>query len=637
MTLLERIGAINRFQRSRGFKIGASIALAVLALAVVGTIVVQVTSGDLSVPTFSAAEAGSEESRVMNRVFEGADPVPLAIGGLLVGVSALVAVVWLGLGITYLVYTLMSAAVAVPLILFGPTHEVGLVVAAASQLGWVFMLLIRVMEIVFSGSGVIRGIVRNVLTEAVRMKVSLVFIVLLILGLAALPGVLDAAQPLRYRVQSFLQYAIGGTFWMLAVLTLVFGVTTLTSEQRTRVIWQTVTKPVSAWKYLLGKWIGICVVQFVLLAVCATAIFGFVEYLRAQPAIGERVAYQPTASGSMSEDRLMLETQVLSASKSVDVTLPFGPNDPRFKEAVDRYIENERRTNADFAKRAVERQKVESDLYKSAIQSFRSIDPQTEQLGVIYTFEGLDAARERDLPITLRYRIDSGGNRPDEFYKLTFVLPDGNTITRTTGLGMNHTLSISPGYIDDNGQFEVRIYNGEIGVAPNGQSVVQLNPATITFPPGGLQVSYEAGSYRMNFMRVIGVLWLKLAFLAMLAIWASTFLSFSVASLVAISIFLMAEMAGFISKSVEVYSTTDHEGNVQISKTIAVWVSMQVSGIFHVYANLEPVGRLVDGRLMSWSSVAGGAIVLAIATAALYGIGVVTFRRRELAIYSGNG
>ncbi|GAB4384843.1 MAG: hypothetical protein Kow0022_08690 [Phycisphaerales bacterium] len=636
MSLLARLRALDRLQRSRNFRIGATILLAVAAVAVAGIIVVGVTSGKLAVPTLEGLDPNTEAGRVLSRMARGGDPVPLAVGGAILGLGTLLAVVWLGLGLTYVGYTCAAVIVAGPLFWYRPTHELGLIVAGASQLGWVFMLLMRVMEVLLSGSGVVVSVARNVLCEAIRVKVSLVFIVLLILGLATLPGVLDAEQPLRYRVQSFLQYATGGTFWMLALLTLVFSITSLTSEQRTRVIWQTVTKPVAAWQYLLGKWLGVVAVQLVLLAVCATAIFGFVEYLRAQPAIGEREAYE-VVDGQVSEDRLILETQVLSATKNVEPVVPVERDDPSFRQAVEQYIENERRTDVEFATQVRERKQVEEDLYKSLVQAYRSIDPQTEQLGETYVFEGLKEAKRRGLPVTLRYRIDSGGNRPDEFYVLTFVLPDGTPVIRNTGLGMNHTLAISPGYIDDEGRLAIRIYNGQIGIDPQGRMSVILNPNTITFPPGGLQIAYQAGSYRMNFVRVVAILWLKLAFLAMLAIWASTFLSFPVASLVAISVFLMAEMTGFISKSIEVYSTTDHSGKVQVSKVIAVWIAARVSSLFHVYADLQPIDRLVEGRLMSWSGVLGGASVLALATLVLYGLAVVIFRRRELAIYSGQG
>ena len=41
-------------------------------------------------------------------------------------------------------------------------------------------------------------------------------IVMLILGLTVLPRLLDDAAPLRYRVQTFLQYGTSATFWVIA-------------------------------------------------------------------------------------------------------------------------------------------------------------------------------------------------------------------------------------------------------------------------------------------------------------------------------------------------------------------------------------------------------------------------------------
>ena len=67
------------------------------------------------------------------------------------------------------------------------------------------------------------AIARNVLVESVRLKISLVFIVLLVFFLAGLPFFLDPAQPLRYRVQMFLTYGTGGAFWTLALLTVLLA------------------------------------------------------------------------------------------------------------------------------------------------------------------------------------------------------------------------------------------------------------------------------------------------------------------------------------------------------------------------------------------------------------------------------
>ncbi len=49
-------------------------------------------------------------------------------------------------------------------------------------------------------------------------------------------------------------------------------------------------KPVAR-RYLLGKWVGVAALAGVLLAVSSSGVFLFVEYLRNQPAIGEKEAF----------------------------------------------------------------------------------------------------------------------------------------------------------------------------------------------------------------------------------------------------------------------------------------------------------------------------------------------------------
>jgi hypothetical protein len=139
----------------------------------------------------------------------------------------------------------------------------------------------------------------------------------------------------------------------------------------------------------------------------------------------------------------------------------------------------------------------------------------------------------------------------------------------------------------------------------------------------------------MNFLRVAMVLWIKLAFLAMLAITAATFLSFPVACLVAFSAFLVAEGAGFLTTALEYYEATGVGNQVTYWKIPVRAVGLVVAGMFKTYAELRPTTKLVDGRLLAWASVAWGAGVLAIWSAFLYGLATVIFRRRELATYSG--
>jgi len=224
---------------------------------------------------------------------------------------------------------------------------------------------------------------------------------------------------------------------------------------------------------------------------------------------------------------------------------------------------------------------------------------------------------------------------PDEFYRVHFNV-GGFTYDREVGLAQTLIIDdIPPSAINENGELELLVVNGALMQNQRGEVGVAPNPRAITFPPGGLELSYSVGGFRMNFVRVMAVLWIKLAFLSLLAIAASTALSFPVACLVAFGAFFAAESAMFLQDSMEVYNPFRGEGIGPYILAVVELIAGSVIWVFSVYAELDPIDKLVQGRLVSWASVAQGVAVLGIWCVVLFGAGWLVFRSRELAIYSG--
>lgn len=673
MRLRDRLAAANRLQRSRAFKIIATIVIAVVALSVFGTYVVKRTApADSGVQTPAGAQAAAPEAapapaepeelsaaeqtarsalqsseRALEQVLRARyDWKSVGFGIALVTGLALT-VVWLGLGLTYLSLVFLATLVALPLSRFGPTATLGNILLGMVTLTASFTALLQVARLALSHSGPVCSIARVVLDEAVRMKVSLVFIVILIIGLSALPNALDSSQPLRYRVQSFMSFSTGLSFWTIAVLTLLFASATVAFEQRDKIIWQTMTKPVSSWSYVLGKWLGVCSLNAILLAVCASGIFLFVEYLRGQPALGEREAYVSYQGGKdATEDRWLLETQVLASRVTVQEDLPFSKSSPEFMAGAEDFIKSRQETDPTFGQSEGQRAKIIDELFTNAVTAYRSIEPGTSER---YLFKGLKPARDRDALLTFRHRIDAGSNRPDEFYDVSFLFTNDMVLVQRMGPGFFHTATLPPSIVrevtdkdlaeqtDPERRAQLAALDGTVLLeVVNGDVRNQtLNPDTITFPPGGLEFSYSVGSYRFNFLRAMFVLWGKLAFLAMVAIWASTFLSFPVACVVAFSVFLAAEGSGYLRASLESFATSDTHGNVKVLSLVAAWVTKLVAGAFALYGDLRPSRRLVQGELIPVRSVLLGGVFILVASGALFTAAAITFRRRELATYSG--
>lgn len=645
MTIRERIQAANRLQHGRAFKIAASIAIIAITIVALSVFLVRVTSPTavpegITLPQGAAPELAEAQQRELDLITAtlsgGGSTAGIIVAGLAFAGVALV-VVWLGLGVTYLTLAAVGGAVITPLYFYHPTVGVAKLLAGIVLLTMSFTALLQLLRLVFSLPSAVFAIARNVLAEAVRLKLSLIFIVLLVFGLAALPLLLDPAQPLRYRVQAFLQYASGTSFWTIAVLVLFFSVATVAFEQRDKVIWQTMTKPVAAWQYILGKWVGVVGLAGVLLFVSSSGVFLFTEYLRNQPALGERAPYEPKSSDvAVTEDRLVLETQVLTARKIVGPTSPIALFDIDLDAIAKQRVEEERvQKGQDWQPTLDELMRFRKEIAEQATLSYMSIDPTKEQFEE-FEFRGLQRAKGSKRPMTLRYKINAGGNRPDEFYDLSFMLPDGSRIVRNTGLGFSHTLTISPDAISDDGTLYLRVYNGRLVDTNSGALGFYPNPDTVTFPADGLEISYAVGSYRVNFIRVMLVLWVKLGFLAAIGVWSATFLSFPVASLVSIGTFFIAESSTYVASSLQSFGPENIDGKWRLWRYLVHHIADTVSRTFIIYADLKPTSRLSTGMLLGWGDVARGTIVLAVLALILYAMGVVIFRRRELAIYSGH-
>jgi len=648
---------MDRLQKSRGFKIIASLLMLVLAIAG-GITYIAVSNAEgrasdniefldtsgIEDPTVRA-QIERQQRIVQNVLSQDRSPIAVALG-IAVGLAATLAVIWLGLGLTYLLLNLGVLLVAGPMLVlveFGwagrNTAALARIIAGAATLTFWFTAALQILRLLLSiPSGPVFSVARNVLAEAVRMKVSLVFIVMLILGLAAVPMLLNEETPLRYRMQSFLQYGTAGAFWLIAILTLLLSVATLSFEQRDRIIWQTMTKPVSVWKYLLGKWLGVVSLNAALLLVCGSGIFMFAEYLRQQPADGERQAYVARGvelgASAISEDRRILHNQVLQARIARDIDITLDKYGEEFGEIVDQFVE-QREALESFGELVEEpqtRTQVRDDLYKDYVAKLRSLDP---GLAKTYTFSGLEKAALQDAPLLLRYRIESGANLPNEFYRVTFDA-GGTMYEREVGLAQTLIIDdIPPTAINEDGQLELTVINGSFVQNTEGQIGVMGNPKTISFPPGGLELSYSVGSYRLNFVRVVAVLWIKLAFLSLLAIAASTALSFPVACLVAFGAFFAAESAMFLEDSLEVYNPFYGEGIGPAILAVVETISAAVIWVFRVYGELNPIEKLVQGEYVSWASLAQGMVVLGFWCVLLFGVGWLVFRSRELAMYSG--
>lgn len=653
MTLTDLAGRLNVLQRTFRFKVVASVVVAALAIGGYSAWLIYLNAPERLASEQAAAQpqptgaptaeqrdgaGGAAPAKSIDRPVT-TDDLRRVLGsrsaaygvavGVFGGAGLAILVIWLGLGLTYLGLMIVGSIVAIPLTLFPPTRGLGQMLLGVVALTAGFTALMQGARLLLSADLPSIAIARNVLAEAVRMRVSVVFIVMLILLLAALPGALNADQPLRYRVQSFLQYSVSGTFWVLALMTLFFAAGTVAFEQRDKVIWQTMSKPVSPRQYLFGKWLGVITLNAVLLTVSASGVFLFTEHLRGLPAQGEeRPFVNADGTSAPTTDRLLLHTQVLVARAGVEPAFDSMPREEllrRVGEARKAAVDRDPSLAQDKDALTAFENNIAQEQLKAWDQEQRTISPGHYRS---YVFRGLSTPRERGLPLTLRYNIVSGGNNPSDLYRVTFRIA-GDVVQRQVVLNSPQVIPFHSEAIDPEGRVTVEVYNGDPATG-------EVNMWSIQFPPDGLEILYVAGGYESNFARVMVVNWAKLAFIAAVAIGAATFLSFPVACLLAMLVLFAAETAGFLNQSLDYYQFHDNEGKLDLFSSAIRIGALPVAWAFRSYADLNPTANLVDGRLVPWTGVGRAVLMLGVWSMIAMGAGWAIFRKRELATYSGH-
>lgn len=500
-------------------------------------------------------------------------------------------------------------------------------VGGMGVLGFTFVLLVRLAVAGVGGLGQVGAVAATVIREAVRQKAFAGFIVVLLVVLPLIPVWIDPETPLRYQLQVFIGRSLGTTYAVAACMTLVLAAATVAFEIRDRQILQLLTKPLSRLRYLLGKWLGIVLLDAVLLAVCGVSIFLFIRYLETRPAADAFDAQAVRDEVLVARVGLEPAYDLLPRARLLEMVDQAIEADPMLKDSIERKEEDEFEV----------RRKLYADFQQENLAGQRSIAPGDER---IYRFPGLAEARRLGANLTLKYRFYAGDSDPHNQLPVIFRFPDGGGWTdRRFVPAQSMVLVIPADLINDEGVLSIGIANARFDPdAPAGGPAVMPGELTIFFEPDGLELLYPVSSFEANFLRGLLVLLVKLSFLAMLGAAMASFLSFPVACLVGFTVFLAAEASPFLAESVRSYRIWDEDGNVQWAKSMIRGIAAGTEWVLRSYGLIRPTSALVEGRLVGWGDLGRAFWIVGIGWSVLVlALSLLAFRRKELAVYSGQG
>lgn len=455
------------------------------------------------------------------------------------------------------------------------------------------------------------AVARTTLREAVRMRPAAVILVVLVGVVVLSPFLLRGTGKLADRVQLVLSYSLSAVGFLLSVLTIFLSTSTLAGDLREKRIETIATKPIPRWQILVGKWVAVMLLNVVLLVVSGGAIYALVRY----------VVGPPSAARSNDERRQLLN-EVYTAREMVDPM----PPDPDFETMIN-YEIRARREKGKMPEHLTEEQFRRSLRTRLRIH-YSSLGPGEVRARVMERV--MPASREEQ--IFLRYKVIASGpkeQRPsDNTVHLRWVIsptpvpgsPDRIEVLTKETMGDFHEIPIPARVAGPDGRVYIACGN--------------MDPRLVyvAFPAEeGVQLLYRAGTFEGNFVRTMLLMFVRLAFLSALALAAAAFLTFPVASLFVMFIFLCAlSVNHFVALASPIGGTEDRP----MFETPVFYrtVLKAISAVIPNFGRYDGAGELATGRLVPWRLVVRGLVVVG----ALYGgvvmaLGCLYFRGRELA------
>jgi hypothetical protein len=450
------------------------------------------------------------------------------------------------------------------------------------------------------------AVARNTLAQALRMKIAAVVILLLLILLPLMSMVMDGDGTLLGKLQTFTSYGLGLISLLLCILTIAISTYTLSNDLKCKYIFLVVTKPIRRFELILGKLLGVILLDILLLGIFSAILYSCTRLIPKITDAPESQKFQ--ANAEFFTSRIGIKTEL-------DKDLISNRVRQRYEELK----------SSDQIPEDMLYARIMSELYGQEAMKAQRVDPgQTKE----WDFEDVHVknADDPNTFIFVRYKYQTASPPPDEKVYGLWRVGDLRQfkagaakiktpfydVQRDEVIRVTHEFAVPANAIAEDGYVAIGFFNSPA-----------LNQTAII--PEELELLYQTGNFTMNYFRAVLMILVRLVFLAVIGISLTTWLSFPVAVLVCITIFFVGLTNGFILDAIGGMGSTAGMMYSILLKPL-LWLLPQFDGVYN------PNGYIVSGRTIQWAFLATTAMFTLLVKAGLMllaGIGI--FHRREVA------
>jgi hypothetical protein len=447
------------------------------------------------------------------------------------------------------------------------------------------------------------AVARNTIAQAVRMKVAVIVIIMLVILLPLMSVIMVGDGTLQGKLQTFISYGLALTSLLLCLLTIAVSTYTLTGDLKTNQIHLVVTKPIRRYQILCGKLMGVVILDVFLLAAFASIIYVLTLSI---PKLAK------AGSAELGQVKREFFTTRLSMTSDLD--------EEKINALATQAYEKLERSRQ--LPETMTKDQILSELRGQEKLKARAVEPGGQR---IWEFKNITPADPNET-LFVRYKYEVSVEPPDYRVRGTWLVGDYRQIQygmgdwespvarieRTELIRQFHEFEVPVSVIAPDGYLGVVFFNNPY-----------LNQTTII--PEEVQALLKTGSFTANYIRAVLLILVRLIFLAALGISVSTWLSFPVAIFICTMFFFIGTVNGFI---VESFSVLGQAAHIIYSLTVrpVLWFLPRFDGEFN------PTRFMISAKLLSWLFlVKVYAVTVFIKSVLLLLFGIWIFNNREIA------
>jgi len=442
----------------------------------------------------------------------------------------------------------------------------------------------------------------NTMRQILRLKIATAFLVILFVLLPVMGFGMTGDGTLKGRLQSFVSYGLSLTSLLLCLLTIIASIYTLTSDIKNKQIYTVITKPIKRSQLIAGKLVGVVILSTAMLVLFSTLIYSI-------------AAYMPKFLNSSEQEIARAKDEFYTARTSVtpietDVT----------KEVEQEYEKLAKGGMLEEVFKNDSKQRIMEQLRKQKKLEKRSASVGTQ---ILWEFHNVKLANDSD-GVFMKFKYDVSVTPADNQIIGGWLVGDNRKsmkeldsevydFKRKDSIGMTHEIKIPADAVAKDGYLAIAFFN-----SPLNNTVVMFSPKD------GMEILYKADSFFANFVRVAMLIEVRIIFLAVTGLLASTFLSMPVAILVCIVVFFTGSISQFIIESFD-----------YLGEDVMVYYKYVLKPMIQFmpqFDKIEPAAFIVPAKILTWVElVKVASIMVCVKSLVLFFIALFVFGSRELA------